>query len=105
VGLASGRLVSTPNWSGRGMATWVMASVKKRFSVGRSGDIMANQPKAAGSSLILQLTKYLTVSAMHHMNYEFVEDVLLLPLATGMALTMALLTLKEQKPNVHHALA
>jgi O-phospho-L-seryl-tRNASec:L-selenocysteinyl-tRNA synthase len=33
--------------------------------IGRSGDIMANQPKAAGSSLMLQLTKYLTVSALH----------------------------------------
>jgi O-phospho-L-seryl-tRNASec:L-selenocysteinyl-tRNA synthase len=32
--------------------------------IGRSGDIMANQPKAAGSSLLLQLTKYLTVSAL-----------------------------------------
>jgi hypothetical protein len=30
---------------------------------------MANQPKAAGSSLMLQLTKYLTVSAMGLMNY------------------------------------
>jgi hypothetical protein len=29
-----------------------------------------------------------------------VEEVLLLPLATGMALTMALLTMKEQKPQV-----
>lgn len=61
---------------------------------------MANQPKAAGSSLLVQLTKYLTVSALHLMHYEFVEEVLLLPLATGMALTMALLTLKEQKPQV-----
>jgi O-phospho-L-seryl-tRNASec:L-selenocysteinyl-tRNA synthase len=30
---------------------------------GRSGDVVANQPKAAGSSLILQLTRYLVVSA------------------------------------------
>ena len=41
--------------------------------IGRSGDIMANQPKAAGSSLMLQLTKYLTVSALHELNYEFVK--------------------------------
>lgn len=31
--------------------------------LGRSGDVVANQPKAAGSSLILQLTRYLTLSA------------------------------------------
>jgi hypothetical protein len=33
------------------------------FNLGRSGDVIANQPKAAGSSLILQLTKYLALSA------------------------------------------
>lgn len=32
--------------------------------IGRSGDVMANQPKAAGSSLMLQLTKHLCVSAL-----------------------------------------
>lgn len=32
--------------------------------IGRSGDIMANQPKAAGSSLLLQLTRFLAVSAL-----------------------------------------
>lgn len=37
--------------------------------IGRSGDIMANQPKAAGSSLILQLARCLTVSALHQLNY------------------------------------
>jgi len=66
--------------------------------IGRSGDIMANQPKAAGSSLMLQLTKYLTISALHELNYEFVKDVLPLPLATGMSLTLALLTLHEFRP-------
>jgi O-phospho-L-seryl-tRNASec:L-selenocysteinyl-tRNA synthase len=40
--------------------------------IGRSGDVMANQPKAAGSSLLLQLTRYLTISAFKIMHYEFV---------------------------------
>ena len=61
--------------------------------IGRSGDIMANQPKAAGSSLLLQLTRFLTVSVLKELNYEFVKDVLLLPMATGMALTLSFLTL------------
>ena len=30
---------------------------------------MANQPKAAGSSLILQLARYLMISALHELNY------------------------------------
>ena len=37
--------------------------------IGRSGDVMANQPKAAGSSLLLQLTRYLTLSALKIMHY------------------------------------
>lgn len=60
---------------------------------------MANQPKAAGSSLLLQLTKYLIASALHELNYNFVKDVLPLPLATGMSLTLAFLTLSELRPN------
>lgn len=32
--------------------------------IGRSGDVMANQPKAAGSSLLLQLCRLLTISAL-----------------------------------------
>ena len=60
---------------------------------------MANQPKAAGSSLLLQLTRYLTLSALHELNYEFVGSVLLLPLATGMAISLSLLTLAELRPN------
>lgn len=69
------------------------------IDIGRSGDIMANQPKAAGSTLMLQLTKYLIVSALHELNYEFVKEVLPLPLATGMSLSLALLTLHQQRPD------
>lgn len=35
------------------------------INLGRSGDVSANQPKAAGSSLLLQMTRFLTVSALH----------------------------------------
>ncbi len=40
-----------------------MELVHELNNLGRSGDVVANQPKAAGSSLILQLTRYLVVSA------------------------------------------
>lgn len=72
--------------------------------IGRSGDVMANQPKAAGSSLLLQLAKYLTISAFKQLNYEFVRDVLLLPMATGMALTMVFLTLAEKNKDKKYVL-
>ncbi len=65
---------------------------------GRSGDVVANQPKAAGSSLILQLTRYLVVSALKELNYEFVSDVIVLPLATGMSISLGLLMLANKSP-------
>jgi O-phospho-L-seryl-tRNASec:L-selenocysteinyl-tRNA synthase len=74
------------------------------LEVGRSGDVTANQPKAAGSSLLLQLARYLTVSALHELSYDFVSSVLLLPLATGMSLSMAFLSLSEQRPSRKYVL-
>lgn len=65
---------------------------------------MADQPKAAGSSLLVQLTRFLTVSALKQLNYEFVEDVLLLPMATGMALTLSFLTIAEKFPSKKYVL-
>ena len=53
---------------------------------------------------MLQLTKYLTISALHELNYGFVKEVLPLPLATGMSLTLALLTLHEQKPEAKYVI-
>ena len=72
--------------------------------IGRSGDIMANQPKAAGSSLMLELTRFLTVSALHQLNYEFVKEVLLLPTATGMSLSMVFLTLAGLRPKAKYVI-
>ena len=60
---------------------------------------MANQPKAAGSSLLLQLTRCLTVNALKQLNYQFVKDVILLPMATGMALALTFLTLSQMCPQ------
>ena len=67
--------------------------------IGRSGDIGAIQPKAAGSSLILKLTEYLAMDALRTMGVQFLESLLVLPLSTGMAITMVLLTLARNKPK------
>lgn len=37
--------------------------------IGRSGDLVASQPKAAGSSLIAKLTKHLAKDALKLSNY------------------------------------
>lgn len=66
--------------------------------IGRSGDINAVQPKAAGSSLILKLTEYLAFDAIRIMGIQFIESLLVLPLATGMSISLVLLTLQKMKP-------
>lgn len=70
--------------------------------IGRSGDIKAIQPKASGSSLIAKLAHELTFDMLKIAGYQFVEDLIVLPLATGMAITTVFLTLKEKKPDAKY---
>jgi O-phospho-L-seryl-tRNASec:L-selenocysteinyl-tRNA synthase len=51
--------------------------------IGRSGDIAAVQPKAAGSSLLKAVTKCLTLHALQIAGGTETKDCLVLPLATG----------------------
>ena len=59
--------------------------------VGRSGDIAAEQPKAAGSSLLAKLGAALAGDALRLAGLEGMAPPAVLPLATGMALTATLL--------------
>lgn len=70
--------------------------------IGRSGDVKAVQPKAAGSSLIVKLAEYLASDAIKIFGLHFASHLILLPLATGMALSMSLLTFKANKPNAKY---
>lgn len=72
--------------------------------IGRSGDIDAIQPKAPGSSLLAKLAHFLVKDAMELAGYQCIKSVLLLPLATGMALTMCLLLLRSKKPKATYVL-
>lgn len=67
--------------------------------MGRSGDVTAEQPKAAGSSLLVKLTHMLTADALEVAGMKEVGRVLVLPLATGMALTVTLLALRGLRPR------
>ncbi|KAF4649677.1 hypothetical protein FOZ61_001083, partial [Perkinsus olseni] len=75
--------------------------------IGRSGDIAAVQPKAAGSSLILRLTRYLAADAIRLAGIpSLVSDVpkgspCLLPVATGMAITLVLLAVMKRQRAAH----
>lgn len=66
--------------------------------IGRSGDIAAEQPKAAGSSLLAKLTALLAADALEVAGLREVGAALVVPLATGMAITATLLALRGMVP-------
>ena len=74
--------------------------------IGRSGDVTEPQPKAVGSSILAQLTKYLVLDVMKracglrgdNIKKEGVDPVkfgLVLPLCTGMSMTLVLGTIRD----------
>jgi len=67
--------------------------------IGRSGDVAAEQPKAAGSSLLAKLTNLLVADAMREAGLQDMGPALVLPLATGMTLTLVLLALRSKRPK------
>eukprot|EP01051_Picozoa_sp_SAG22_P001315 SAG22_NODE_50_length_24611_cov_74.139687_8_plen_535_part_00 len=70
--------------------------------IGRSGDVMAVQPKAAGSSLVVQLTNYMAAHALRLSGFSNVKECIVLPTATGMTMTLALIALKASRPEATH---
>lgn len=55
-------------------------------------------PQAAGSSLLVKLTNLLAADALVLAGLAEVGSVLVLPLATGMAITTVLLALRGMRP-------
>jgi len=73
--------------------------------IGRSGDVNALQPKAIGSSLLVKITKAMTLHCLRKIcGMSFVNDLIVLPFATGMSITMTLLTLKSLKPECKYVI-
>jgi len=62
--------------------------------IGRSGDIAAIQPKAAGSSLMAQLTNLMVLDALKISGVTEVKAALTVPLCTGMSISLVLLGLR-----------
>lgn len=67
--------------------------------VGRSGDLAESQPKAAGSSLLAALTNDLLLDFLQSNISRDVKEACLFPMATGMTMTLVLLTLAKLKPG------
>ena len=65
--------------------------------IGRSGDVNAEQPKAAGSSLLLNLTRLLVRDALKSIFQitRVPKDVVVLPVATGMALMLGMMAVSQ----------
>ncbi len=66
--------------------------------IGRSGDITAEQPKAAGSTLLARLCNQLASDALRCAGLTELGAATVLPVATGMALTLTLLALVKRRP-------
>ena len=105
-----------------------MAGSGCRFvhGIGRSGDITEVQPKAAGSSIVakvttkmvlglIQSTGVLTGTQSNHMVCDYkcagiyifagvsaARSCILLPVATGMAMLLTLLAIRQQRPQARY---
>lgn len=70
--------------------------------IGRSGDIAAIQPKAAGSSLLMKLTNALVLDCIKRCGITSTKACIVIPVATGMGLVMTFLTLRQSRPQAKY---
>ncbi|KAM6949622.1 O-phosphoseryl-tRNA(Sec) selenium transferase [Aplochiton taeniatus] len=70
--------------------------------IGRSGDIAAVQPKAAGSSLLNKLTNSIVLDILKISGLQSVVSCFVVPMATGMTLTLCFLTLRHRRPKARY---
>ena len=67
--------------------------------IGRSGELSAEQPKAAGSSLLAKLANLLVKDACTVAGMEDIGRALVIPVATGMALVLSMMAVKSARPD------
>ncbi|RWS00673.1 O-phosphoseryl-tRNA(Sec) selenium transferase-like protein, partial [Dinothrombium tinctorium] len=72
--------------------------------IGRSGDLNEVQPKAAGSSLLNILTNQLVLDVLQNCGVPNAKACFIAPMATGMSLTLCLLTLRHKRPNAKYVI-
>uniref|UniRef100_A0A1A9VEI1 O-phosphoseryl-tRNA(Sec) selenium transferase n=1 Tax=Glossina austeni TaxID=7395 RepID=A0A1A9VEI1_GLOAU len=72
--------------------------------IGRSGDLLEAQPKAVGSTIVAQLTNALVLDVMRLQGIKSVKCCFIVPMATGMTLTLCLLSLKKRTPSAKYVL-
>ncbi|XP_053697018.1 O-phosphoseryl-tRNA(Sec) selenium transferase [Sabethes cyaneus] len=72
--------------------------------IGRSGNLTEPQPKAAGSTLMSNLTNCLLLDLIREMGIKSCKVAILIPLATGMTAMLTLLSLKTNRPESRYVL-
>lgn len=73
--------------------------------IGRSGDLLEAQPKAAGSTLINKLTNILLIDLMRTLGIRSSTlECMLVPVATGMSMVLSLLTIRQMKPTAKYVI-
>ncbi len=72
--------------------------------VGRSGDVSAVQPKAAGSSIMYKLTNFLVLHAAKLAGLTRAKAALALPLATGMTIALTLRHMSQSRPAAKYVI-
>ncbi|KAM7360120.1 sec synthetase [Cochliomyia hominivorax] len=72
--------------------------------IGRSGDLLEAQPKAVGSSILSKLTNSLILDLMHALGLKTCHNCFLVPMATGMTLSLCFLSLRKLRPNAKYIL-
>ncbi|XP_017143244.1 O-phosphoseryl-tRNA(Sec) selenium transferase [Drosophila miranda] len=72
--------------------------------IGRSGDLLEAQPKAAGSTLLAHLTNALILDLMQGLGLPSCRGCFLVPMCTGMTITLCLQSLRKQRPHAKYVL-
>ncbi|KAH8385100.1 hypothetical protein KR200_004289 [Drosophila serrata] len=73
--------------------------------IGRSGDLLEAQPKAAGSTLLARLTNALILDFMKTVGQlPSCAGCFLVPICTGMTLSLCLQSLRKQRPRARYVL-
>uniref|UniRef100_A0A6P4EI77 O-phosphoseryl-tRNA(Sec) selenium transferase n=1 Tax=Drosophila rhopaloa TaxID=1041015 RepID=A0A6P4EI77_DRORH len=72
--------------------------------IGRSGDLLEAQPKAAGSTLLARLTNALILDLMRGIGLPSCAGCFLVPMCTGMTISLCLLTLSKRRPGAKYVL-
>lgn len=72
--------------------------------IGRSGDLLEAQPKAVGSTILSQITNAMLLDLIRAMGIQNCQSCFLIPLATGMTLTLCFLSLRKQRPQAKYIL-